>query len=143
MRGRAMAPAVEPAAARIEAVRRFNRFYTRHVGALSEGLLDSPFSLTEARVLFELDRRQGATATQLARDLDLDAGSLSRILQRFENKGLLARTALPSDGRQSVIVLTETGKAEFAPLDHATRAGIGTMLAKLNEPRQRRLMSAM
>lgn len=138
-----MATGAESSSARIEAVRQFNRFYTRRVGALNEALLDSPFSLTEARVLYEVHRRQGVTATQLGRDLGLDAGYLSRILQRFENRGLLTRATLPSDGRQSVITLTEAGRAEFAPLDSATRAEIGAMLAKLSEPRQRRLVSAM
>jgi DNA-binding MarR family transcriptional regulator/GNAT superfamily N-acetyltransferase len=133
----------QAAADRIAAVRRFNRFYTRQVGALREGLLGSPFSLTEARVLFELNHRESCTASQLVRDLDLDPGYLSRILQRFENKGLVQRSALPSDARQSVVTVTSSGRAAFAPLDKGSKEEIGAILARLSEPQQRRLVAAM
>src|SRR5215472_12715264 len=102
---------------RVATVRRFNRFYTRQIGVLHEGLLGSPFSLTEGRVLYELAHRDRPTATQLARDLDLDPGYLSRILRDFEQRGLLARTPSELDGRQSLLALTPRGREAFAPLD--------------------------
>ena len=101
---------------RVATVRRFNRFYTRQIGVLHEGLLGSPFSLTEGRVLYELAHRERPTATQLARDLDLDPGYLSRILRDFEQRGLLARTPSEVDGRQSLLALTPRGREAFAPL---------------------------
>src|SRR5690242_16910406 len=125
-----------PPDSRIDAVRRFNRFYTRTIGALQEGLLHSSFSLTEARVLYELNHRAGATATELCRDLDLDAGYLSRILQGLERDGLLARSPSTADRRQSLLSLTETGCAAFAPLDQRSREEVGRLLASLPEPSQ-------
>src|SRR5581483_6055654 len=88
---------------RIAAVRRFNRFYTQQLGVLQDGWLESPFSLTEARVLYEIRQRKGATATDIGRDLGLDAGYLSRILRRFHKSGLIAKKASPDDGRQSLL----------------------------------------
>src|ERR1700759_2546263 len=101
----------------VSAVRRFNRFYTRQIGVLQEALLESEFSLTEARVLYELNDRGCAKAADLVRDLNLDAGYLSRLLRRFETKRLIARKSSPADGRQSEITLTARGKAVFAELD--------------------------
>jgi DNA-binding MarR family transcriptional regulator/GNAT superfamily N-acetyltransferase len=128
---------------RIAAVRRFNRFYTQRIGVLREGLLDSPFSLTQSRVLYELAHRPPLTASELARDLALDAGYLSRILRGFEADRLVARTPSEADGRQSFIALTPAGRDAFAPLDSRSRAEIGTLLAPLSEPQQRRLVEAM
>ena len=130
-------------APRIEAVRRFNRFYTKQIGVLHEGLLQSPFSLTEARVLYELANRDGPTASELGRELGLDAGYLSRILRGFEARRLIRRTPSALDGRQSHLWLTDQGRAAFAPLDQASRAEVGAMLGRLPEPEQNRLLDAM
>ena len=128
---------------RVAAVRRFNRFYTKRIGVLHEGLLRSPFSLTEARVLYELAEREGVTATELGRELGLDAGYLSRILRRFGERGLIRRTPSQADGRQHHLWLTERGRAAFLPLDEASRAEVGGMLAALSESQQRGLLDAM
>ena len=130
-------------AGRVAAVRQFSRFYTRQLGILREGLLASPFSLAEARVLYELAQRQGLTATELGRDLDLDAGYLSRILKGFEAKGLLARTPSDADGRQNILALTDAGQAAFAPLDQKSRQQVGQLLQQLPESGQRRLVAAL
>jgi len=129
--------------ARIAAVRRFNRFYTRRIGVLQEGLLRSPFSLTEARVLYELAHREDATASALVRDLGLDAGYLSRLLKGFEERGLIRRAASPLDARQSLLSLTTLGRAAFAPLDHRSQDEIGAMLRALPAPAQNRLVEDM
>ena len=129
--------------ARIAAVRRFNRFYTRRIGVLQEGLLKSPFSLTEARVLYELAHREDATASALVRDLGLDAGYLSRLLKGFEERGLIRRAASPLDARQSLLTLTALGRAAFAPLDHRSQDEIGAMLRGLPAPAQKRLVEDM
>ena len=128
---------------RISTVRRFNRFYTTQIGLLGEGYLETPFSLTEARVLYELAHRERPSATELARELALDAGYLSRILRGFERRRLLRRTRSKADGRQSHLSLTARGRAAFAPLDVRSRADIGGMLARLGPGEQRRLVDAM
>src|SRR5438128_5434397 len=89
--------------ASVDAMRRFNRFYTRQIGVLREGLLKSPFTLTEVRVLYELAHREGPTATELCKDLELDPGYLSRILQSFERRRLIRKSTSESDGRQSLL----------------------------------------
>ena len=129
--------------ARVAAVRRFNRFYTQQIGALKEGLLDSPFSLAEARVLYELAHRERPTATALGRDLGLDAGYLSRILRGFESHGLLTRAPAEADGRQKPLTLTRKGQQAFAPLHARSRDEIAAMLQKLPPADQERLTSAM
>lgn len=127
----------------IAAVRRFSRFYTRRIGLLHEGLLGSPFSLAEGRVLYELGQREAATATELAAELDLDQGYLSRILAGFERRGLLRREKSDADRRQTRLTLTPQGKAAFASLDGDSRAQIGAMLGRLAPPEQNRLAAAL
>jgi len=129
--------------ARVAAVRRFNRFYTQKIGALDEGLLQSPFSLTEARVLYELAHRERPTAAELCRDLALDAGYLSRILQGFAKRGLVARVPSKDDGRRSLLSLAAKGRAAFAPLDARSRRENGSLLRDLAPAEQARLVAAM
>src|SRR6202022_926725 len=112
-----MAAPAPPAAQHVAAVRRFNRCYTRHLGVLQHGWLDSPFSLTEARVLYEIKQRDRATASDVARDLGLDAGYLSRILRRFHKCGLIRKDVSPDDGRQSFLSMTARGRKAFDPLE--------------------------
>ena len=112
-------------AARIEAVRQFNRFYTRRVGVLNEGLLDSPFTLTEARILWELAHAEsagGMTATELGRLLDLDAGYLSRLLKSLKEQDLVASARSATDARQSILRLSPDGQRAFAPLGQRLQA---------------------
>src|SRR5689334_20187082 len=92
---------------RVDAMRRFNRFYTRQIGVLREGLLDSPFTLTQVRVLYEVDQQPAPTATDVARELGVDAGYLSRIIRDFEKSGLIKRTSSAADARQSHLKLTK------------------------------------
>ena len=109
----------------IESVRSFNRFYTRRIGVLSRHLLDSSFSLTQARVLFELAHGPSTTAGALAETLDLDAGYLSRMLGAFEDDGLIERVQSEADGRQWEISLTTPGRRAFASLDDALLSVVG------------------
>jgi DNA-binding MarR family transcriptional regulator/N-acetylglutamate synthase-like GNAT family acetyltransferase len=138
----AQAPKVTRAG-RIEAVRRFNRFYTRRIGVLREGLLDSPFSLTQARVLYELAHRPGITASTLGGDLSLDAGYLSRLLRGLGEHGLLAKARSAEDGRRSLLRLTAAGEAEFAKLNARSREEIGAMLGRLVPRDRERLVQAL
>jgi len=135
---------VKPTAAkeRVDALRRFNRFYTRRIGLLNERLLDSAFSLTQSRVLYELAHRDDLTATQLSRELGLDPGYLSRMLRGFEARGLVRRTRAHQDGRHSLLTLTRAGRAAFAPLARRSREEGAATLANLSESRQRALCAA-
>ena len=128
---------------RVEAVRHFNRDYTRRIGVLREGLADSPFSLTQARVLYELAHRDQPTATALGQELGLDAGYLSRILSAFARRGLLARRASKTDGRQSLLRLTPRGRQVFAELDAGSAREVRGLIAPLAGGDQRRLVAAM
>lgn len=128
---------------RIEAARQFNRFYTSKIGVLREGLLSSPFSLTEARVLYELAHRENPTAAEVARDLRLDGGYLSRILYGLQKRGLLSKKPSPTDARHSLLALTSRGRKSFLVLDSRTRDEVGVMLKTLPVPEQTRLISAM
>jgi DNA-binding MarR family transcriptional regulator/GNAT superfamily N-acetyltransferase len=131
---------IEP---RIAAVRRFNRFYTQRIGVLQEGWLKSPFSLAEARVLYELTQRDKPTASELAKDLGMDAGYLSRILRGFEARGLIAKATSDRDGRQSLLSITERGRQRFAPLETRTNDDVAAMLGSLPAPAQTRLVESM
>ena len=128
---------------RIDAVRQFNRFYTQKIGVLHEGLLSSPFSLTEVRVLYELAHRERPVASELGKDLGLDPGYLSRILSSFKTKGFIDSKPSEQDGRQSILSLTEKGKAAFAPLNERARDEIGVLIGTLTESDQIRLVRAM
>jgi DNA-binding MarR family transcriptional regulator/GNAT superfamily N-acetyltransferase len=138
------AKATSSQAARVAAVRRFNRFYTRLVGALDEGgYLHSPFSLTEGRVLFELAHRHAPTASVLVNELGLDPGYLSRLLQRLQRRRLVSRTRSPHDGRESHIALTAAGRAAFKKLDRDADTLVEQLLGTLDDPAQRRLVEAI
>ena len=130
------------AVAQVKAVRAFNRFYTQRIGVL-DPYLGSELSLTEVRVLYELAHRDQPTATELGRDLGLDAGYLSRILGRFETRGWLARAPSPADARQSLLRLTEAGHEAFAPLQQQSRDEAAQMLAGLSAPARPKLIGAM
>jgi DNA-binding MarR family transcriptional regulator/GNAT superfamily N-acetyltransferase len=135
--------ATETIEERTDAVRHFNRFFTRQIGVLREGLLHSSYPLTEARILFELGHRQHLTASDLCHELGLDAGYLSRILSRFEQQGLLEKVRPQRDGRQRLLRLTEEGGKAFALLDRRSRDEISEMLRDLGEEEQKRLLQAM
>jgi DNA-binding MarR family transcriptional regulator/N-acetylglutamate synthase-like GNAT family acetyltransferase len=128
---------------RIADIRRFNRFYTQKIGVLDEQLLDGPYSLAEARVLYELANRTRPTAAEIAQDLRLDPGYLSRILRGFRRQGLLCDAADSADRRRRTLSLTEAGAAAFAPLDNASRREIAGLLRDLPEPAQSGLAAAM
>jgi DNA-binding MarR family transcriptional regulator/GNAT superfamily N-acetyltransferase len=127
----------------VEAVRRFNRFYTQKIGVLHEHLLKSPFSLTESRVLYELAHHDTTTAAALGRELGLDAGYLSRILQAFRKQRLVEKTPSRSDARQSLLALTAKGRQAFAPLDEGSRAEVGALLRPLSLSERGRLLGAL
>ncbi len=127
----------------VEIVRSFNRFYTQQIGVLRDGLLDSPFSLTEVRVLYELAHRKQPTATEIGKDLGLDAGYLSRILRGFEKRRLIKRETSPTDARQTHLSLTKQGQETFAPLNARSNKEVAAMLTKLSEEDRKRLVNAM
>jgi len=128
---------------RVETVRAFNRFYTRHIGVLAERFFDSPLSLTEMRVLYELAHRRALTASAVGAELGLDAGYLSRILRRFEARGFIRRTASPEDRRQSLLRLTPRGRAAFAPLEARARGEAAAMLGRLPASHQTQVVESM
>jgi DNA-binding MarR family transcriptional regulator/N-acetylglutamate synthase-like GNAT family acetyltransferase len=129
--------------ARIDAVRRFNRFFTRRIGVLREGLLHTPYSLTEARVLFEIAHRDDLSASDLSRELGVDPGYLSRILARLERRGLIDKVRSEIDGRRRLLSLTPDGEDAFSLLDGRSREEVAEMLGGLSEGDQRRLLEAM
>ena len=129
--------------AQVELVRRFNRFYTRKIGVLEEGLLASPFTLTQARILFELGTRQTTTAGELIDILGLDPGYLSRILQSFVQKRLVTRERSMEDGRRAQLSLTAKGRRAFGELDRKSRASTGDLVSPLSPSQRKRLLGAM
>jgi DNA-binding MarR family transcriptional regulator/GNAT superfamily N-acetyltransferase len=135
--------AIDPSSSRIDAVRRFNRFYTRRIGVLHERLLQSPFTLTESRLLWELAHARTATATSLASALQLDPGYLSRILHLFKERGLIKGTRSRTDGRQLDLKLTAAGRRAFAPLDAQSQKQVRNLLATLDEAQQQELLKAL
>jgi DNA-binding MarR family transcriptional regulator/GNAT superfamily N-acetyltransferase len=132
---------------RTGAVRRFNRFYTRQIGVLRKTYLDSPYSLGEMRVLYEIAQGsklgQGVTASDVGSALDLDAGYLSRVLRNFEKRGLITRKASAQDARQSHLVLTARGANTFAPAEARSQRDVAVMLGKLGGDEQAKLIAAM
>lgn len=130
-------------ASRIEKIRRFNRFYTKHIGALNEGLLKSDFGLTEARIIYELAWSEPLTAAALTQTLGLDGGYVSRILQRFEKMGLLERTQSSEDARAKSLTLTHRGRAEFARLNEASKSEVAALLSTISDTDQEQLVDAM
>ena len=133
----------EQSGAAVEAFRRFNRFYTRHVGALDEGLLRTRFTLTEARVLYELGTRHDVTATAVAETLNLDAGYLSRILRGFAAARLISRKRATHDRRQTRLTLTARGRRAFQDLNARSEMRAAEVLEGLGKSGQERLISAM
>ena len=129
--------------AQIEAVRHFNRFYTKQIGVLSDGLLESPFSLTEARVLYELAQRGSATASELVSELRLDPGYLSRIVRNFEERRLISRKPSEADARQNILSLTSRGRKEFKNLNQLSCNQVEEILNDLTPLDQTRLLGAM
>jgi DNA-binding MarR family transcriptional regulator/GNAT superfamily N-acetyltransferase len=127
----------------VAAVRAFNRFYTNVIGVLRGGHLDSPYSLTEVRVLFELARQEATEVARLRQSLDIDAGYLSRILSRFDTERLTTRRRSAADGRRQVIRLTEAGQAVFAELDTRQTEQTERLLAGIGDRDRRRLLAAM
>jgi DNA-binding MarR family transcriptional regulator/N-acetylglutamate synthase-like GNAT family acetyltransferase len=128
---------------RISAIRAFNRFYTGVIGVLQAGMHDTSYSLTEARVLFELGQRDRMETADLRLLLDLDAGYLSRMLTRLETDRLVVREQSASDARRQVVALTAAGRAAFATLDERSVSHLAAVLAKLTDEDQARLVSAM
>ncbi|MBY0533003.1 MAG: bifunctional helix-turn-helix transcriptional regulator/GNAT family N-acetyltransferase [Xanthobacteraceae bacterium] len=127
---------------RIDAVRDFNRAYTRRLGVLDEGFLDTPFSLTEARVLYELSEGE-KTASEIGAALGLDAGYLSRMLDRFAKAKLISRNPSAEDRRRVVVSMTRAGHAAYAPLEARSRDRVGAMVATLPAGAQTQLLEGM
>ena len=132
-----------PVPARTEAVRRFNRFYTRRIGVLHEKLAATRFRLTESRLLWELAHRERTTGAELARDLDLDPGYVSRLLRALKEQQLIRAERREGDARHLHLSLTAVGRRAFAPLDRQSAADVDKLLASLGDGEQRRLLRAM
>ncbi len=127
----------------VSSIRRFNRFYTGQIGLLGKGYLDSPFTLAEVRVLYEVAHRDAPTAAEIAKALELDAGYLSRMLLSFQKRGYLTRKPSEQDARQSHLSLTKSGRAAFEALETKSAAGVSKMIDRLSVAEQNRLTGAM
>lgn len=127
----------------IESVRRFSRFYTKRIGLLRDGILESPYTLPQARVIYEIARRGTATGSLLAEELGLDQGYMSRLLRRLEARGLVWKRRSADDRRVFVLSLTEAGRAAFELLDAGSSRQIDTLLAELGPAEQQRVVAAM
>jgi DNA-binding MarR family transcriptional regulator/GNAT superfamily N-acetyltransferase len=140
-----MAAATSPLVSddRIAAIRRFNRFYTRHLGLLDEGFLNSPLSLTQMRVLYELANRKQSTAAEVGSALGLDPGYLSRILTGFERDNLIDKKESPQDTRQTLLALTKKGRQVFEPLNARSDQQVRDILSKLSPGKQADLLHSM
>jgi DNA-binding MarR family transcriptional regulator/GNAT superfamily N-acetyltransferase len=138
-----MVNSMQDARAQVDAIRRFNRFYTRQIGLIGKGYLDSPFTLSEVRVLYELAYRDTPTASEIAKALALDAGYLSRMLLSFRKRGFLARKTSDNDARQSHLSLTKQGRAAFGALEAKSEAGVSKMIEGLSPEEKNRLTGAM
>jgi DNA-binding MarR family transcriptional regulator/N-acetylglutamate synthase-like GNAT family acetyltransferase len=132
-----------PNQSQIAAVRRFNRFYTREVGVLRKNFLDSPWTLTEMRILFEIANGKEVTASDIGKALDLDAAYLSRLLQKFDKDGLITRKRSAADARVSFLSLSARGKKQFEAANARQIAQTTSMLGRLKPPDRARLTSAM
>jgi DNA-binding MarR family transcriptional regulator/N-acetylglutamate synthase-like GNAT family acetyltransferase len=138
-----VAMAASSLASRIEAVRRFSRFYTRRIGVLEETLLHSPFTLPEGRLVYEIANRDRPTAQELCRDLGLDPGYVSRLLKGLEKRGCVARTRSQADRRQTELTLTAKGRKLWGAMDEQSRQDIARLLAELPVERQEKLVKAL
>jgi len=127
----------------VQAVRRFNRFYTKHIGVLQHGWLGSPFPLAEARVLYEIAHHDQPTATDIGLELELDPGYLSRMLRSLEQRGFVRRTRSSTDGRRAHLSLTRKGKDAFARLNEETHEDVASRLRPLSGADRHRLVAAM
>lgn len=127
----------------IDKVRRFNRFYTNLIGLLDQQFLDSPFSLTEGRVLYEICNTKDCSAKKIRESILIDEGYLSRILDNFVKRNLIKKTRSPEDGRLWIILPTEKGKREFASLNESSNRLISHMVETLSEEERADLLNKM
>jgi DNA-binding MarR family transcriptional regulator/predicted N-acetyltransferase YhbS len=128
---------------RVETIRDFNRFYTRRIGVLNEGLSQTRFTLTEARLLWEFAHRSSCSAADLARELELDPGYLSRLLSRFKQQGLIEGVRSSRDARRLELNITASGRRALTPLETRARAEVGEWLAALTDAEQQDLLHSM
>ena len=127
----------------IKRIRRFNRFYTNFIGVVDRHILDSPHSLTEARVLYEISSIEDCSARKIMGNLEIDEGYLSRIIGKFMRKGLVKKSRSEKDGRTRIILLTEKGEKEFAKLDTNSSESICTTVEKLSQKEREELVGLM